>query len=158
MKQFISILLTIIVAGTSAYVATQTDILENTKNELTNIVLGSDEDRINKTLDSFFEAYNSGDMDGVLDCCDAKTKTAYRAAMNIGGSLLDLEMADLFSAGVGIGDIEISLSNKKITFESDTEVEVKGDFVYDDDFSKQKEEVVFKMIKEKNKWYISDIR
>ena len=48
----------------------------------------SDEELIRDRMNTFLTAYNSGDLQGVLQCMDAKTRNTYQSALNIGNVLI----------------------------------------------------------------------
>ena len=67
----------------------------------------SDEEKIKSRLESFTNAYNSGDLEKMLDCMDSKTKNTYKSAINITDSLIGktgfkINLNDLFGLSVGI--------------------------------------------------------
>ena len=55
----------------------------------------SDEELIRDRMNTFLTAYNSGDLQGVLQCMDAKTRNTYQSALNIGNVLIPREVSGL---------------------------------------------------------------
>ena len=126
--------------------------------------LRSDEQKIQDRLDDFLSAYNSGDFEKVLDCFDARTRNTYKAAFNIGGSLLggitglDIGFAVLFGLGVGLmsdGDI-LRLDNVQIEFVSDSRALVTATLHYQDYETSSSQDMQFNLIKEDNEWFITE--
>ncbi|MBQ7912402.1 MAG: WG repeat-containing protein [Clostridia bacterium] len=70
----------------------------------------TDEEKITATVNKFVDEYNDGDFEGVLECMEPKIRNTMRALFNLlggiaGGKLgVDINLADLFSLGVGIND------------------------------------------------------
>lgn len=112
-------------------------------------------------MNNFLAAYNSGDMDKVLECLDSKTRNTYTAAMNITGGLIGLtgfevSISDLFGLGVGImsdGDV-LKLEQMDITIQSDTKATVSTTMHYKDYETSYSETVKFTLVKEDGDWYI----
>ncbi|MBO4938704.1 MAG: hypothetical protein J6C98_06870 [Oscillospiraceae bacterium] len=121
----------------------------------------SDEELIEDRMNDFLKAYNSGDMDAVLECLDAKTRNTYKAAINIGSGLVGLtgfnvSIADLFGLGIGVmsdGDV-LQLRNMKINISSDTKATVSATMYYEDYEGGYSDDVKFALVKEDGDWYI----
>ncbi len=121
----------------------------------------TNQELITEKIETFLTAYNTGDMEGVLQCLDAKTRNALQAMLNIiesiAGSYIGFEinLSDLFSLGVnttqgdfmGLEITEINIIDSKnanvITIMNLTGVETQ--IIY------------FEMVYEKNGWYIHDM-
>lgn len=86
----------------------------------------SDEELISDRIDSFMKAYNSGDMDGVLDSLSAKTRNTLSSILSIGNSLIGnltgigLSLSDMFGLGVGLqaGDL-LTISDVTVDIQSE---------------------------------------
>lgn len=124
----------------------------------------SDEELIESRINNFIKAYNSGDIDAVLDCLDAKTKNTYKAAMNIGNVLIGktgfgISLADLFGISIGImsEDDVLTISNISISISSDTSATVYVTLGYKDKMSDTQEKAFFTMIKEDDDWFIKNL-
>lgn len=124
----------------------------------------SDEELIESRINTFLKAYNSGDMDAVLECLDAKTKNTYKSAMNIGNALIgktgfDISLSDMFSIGVGILSDEdiLSISNMAVSIIDDNNATVDVTLGYRDKMTDTLEKAVFTMIKEDNDWFIKNL-
>lgn len=126
----------------------------------------TDEELINNRIESFIEAYNVGDMDGVLECLDSKTKNTFESAMNMSNALIgktgfNINLSDIFGFTVGMiseGDL-LKVSKININFTSDETADVNTVLSYSDktgtgDFD---EKVIISMKKEKSDWFIEDI-
>lgn len=70
----------------------------------------TDEEKIRATVNKFAKEYNDGNFEGVLECMEPKMRNTMRALFNTlggiaGGKLgVDIDLADLFSLGVGMED------------------------------------------------------
>ena len=125
---------------------------------------------IEEKVNQFIKAYNSGDMEDVLDCLSAKKRNEFKAAMNIaqaiggavpkiGGVLGKISMSDLFAIGIAemseddvltISDITVNIiSETKAT--ADVTVRFNGNEIPDGE-----DKAFFTMIKEDNDWFISN--
>ncbi len=124
----------------------------------------SDEEMITERIDSFVNAYNTGDLDAVLDCMDAKTRNSFKGqfelAENLGSDLLGYSF-DVYSMfGVGIGmtseDDALEVSNLNIDMKGEEKATVEVDMSIqgvDGGFS---DKGYFTMLKENDDWYIKD--
>lgn len=124
----------------------------------------SDKELIESRINSFLKAYNSGDMDAVLECLDAKTKNTYKAAMNIGNVLIGktgfgIKLSDLFGISVGTmsEDDILTISDTTINMVDDTKATVDVTLGYKDKISDTQEKAFFTMIKEDNDWFIKNL-
>lgn len=124
----------------------------------------SDEELIESRINNFLKAYNSGDIDAVLDCLDAKTRNTYKAAMNIGNVLIGktgfgFDLSDLFGLGVGLmsEDDILTISDTTINMVDDTKATVDVTLGYKDKMSDMQEKAFFTMIKEDNDWFIKNL-
>ena len=120
----------------------------------------SDEDQIKARIETFLTAYNTGDMDTVLECLDAKTRNAFEAWLNILGAVagkytgIDIDLSDLFSLGVNTtkGDfMGLTINSINIT---DTKNAVVTTTMT---LSGQTMTIYFKMLRENGGWYINDM-
>lgn len=123
----------------------------------------SDEQMIRDRVSTFLRAYNSGDIEAAIDCMAAKTRSAYRSALNIGNALIGLTGFD-----IGVGDLfglstamlsegeTLHLDVLDITITSDTTATVKADMRYQC-YDEYTEEIVYlAFVKEYDDWYIKD--
>ena len=125
----------------------------------------SDERMINERIDAFLDAYNSGNMQGVMECFDAKTRNKYQGMMGIGNALISgssgfgFSISDMFGVGVGTmseGDI-LTISDRSITIDSETTATVIGILSYKDKHAEMSDRAVITMVKEDGEWFIKDI-
>lgn len=123
----------------------------------------SDEVKIQERLDAVVFAFNSGDMEGVLDCYDAKTRNVNKAVLGIGDGLLgmggiDIGFSSLFALTVGLqseGDI-VKVEDVQITINSDgTRAEVSAMVHFDGPGGELDTPIQMTMIKENGDWYIT---
>lgn len=129
--------------------------------------LSTDEEKIENRIECFLEAYNSGDINGVLDCMDSQTKNTYKSAMNITNAVsgkmgIDVSFSDLFGLSVGImsdGDM-LALDNMQTEILSDESAKVYADMSYHDKVTKNgtPQKVCIVMQKEKSDWFIRDMK
>jgi len=116
----------------------------------------SDEDIIERRLQTFATAYSDGDFDKLVSCFDPKTKILLKSTAGIGSKLLGLNVADLFGLLMTVAprltpeDTTIEITVHKITFTSDTEAEADITFR----FGEQKDSITLDMIKKGWNWYI----
>ena len=123
----------------------------------------SDEQKIEARVYAIVDAFNSGDMEAVLDCYDAKTRNANKALMNIGGGLLgmagiDVGLADLFGLTVGLmsdGEL-VRVEDMQISINGDnTRAEVSATLYYHDIEGGYDMPLELTLIKEDGDWYIT---
>ena len=123
----------------------------------------SDEEKIQDRLDAVVFAFNSGDMEGFLDCYDAKTRNVNKAVLGIGDSLLgmggiDIGLSSLFALTVGLqsdGDL-VRVEDVQITMNADrTQAKVSATLYYDDTDGGYTSPVQLIMVKENGDWYIT---
>lgn len=123
----------------------------------------SDEEMIEDRVYAILDAFNSGDMEAVLDCYDAKTRNANKALMNIGDGLLgmaglDVGLTDLFGLTVGLmSDVElVRVEDMQISINSDkTQATVVGNLYYTDVDGSWGMPLELTLIKENGDWYIT---
>ena len=123
----------------------------------------SDEELIRDRMNAFLTAYNSGDLQGVLHCMDAKTRNTYQSALNIGNVLVGLSgvsigLEDLFGLGVGLmteGDL-LEFENMEISIRSDTKATVTVTMSYNEPGASYSEDVRFTLVKENGDWFIKN--
>ncbi len=127
----------------------------------------SDEEQIVSRIDEFTNAYNDGDLDGVLACLDAKTRKTCESMKNlsesIGGAVLgfSFDLSDLFGISIGFAsdDDVLSFDIQEISMEDDKEsATVSAQLKYNDRLSENDEFATFYMVKENGEWYIKDLR
>ena len=153
MKRFLALLLVIVMAlGCLASCKKDDDSPE---------ALPTNEELITERIETFLTAYNTGDMDTVLECLDAKTRNAFQAMLNLIGGLagfaagFDIDLSDLFSLGVSTtqGDfMGIEITNINVIDSSNavatTTMDLTGAGV---------QTIYFEMVYENNGWYIHDM-
>ena len=125
-----------------------------------NTVTPTNEELIEERIKTFLTAYNTGDMDAVLKCLDAKTRNAFQAMLNLLGGIagsyagFDIDLSDLFSLGVnttsgdfmGLEITSIDIINET-TAVATTNMELSGTSMT----------IYFDMVYENDGWYISDM-
>ena len=123
----------------------------------------SDEVKIQERLDEVVFAFNSGDMEGVLNCYDAKTRNVNKAVLEIGDGLLgmggiDIGLSSLFALTVGLqseGDI-VKVEDVQITMNSDgTRAEVSAKLLFDGAGGGYDAPIQMSMVKENGDWYLT---
>lgn len=127
----------------------------------------SDTDKIKERINKFVISYNSGDIEGVIDCLDSKKRTTYKSALGIGNALLnglidiDISLQDIFGIGMGLTE------NDSIIIERFNNINVSSDsatadisLIYTDeiDGDSSNEKGVFYLKKENDDWFISDLK
>ena len=124
-------------------------------------VFKSDQELIEDRMNAFLKAYNSGDLDAVLECLDAKARNTYKSAMGIGTGLLGLtgfstSFSNLFGLSIGLiqGGDALRLENMEIKINSDSYAIVKATMYYQDLEQSYSEDVRIKLIKEDGDWFI----
>lgn len=129
------------------------------------IITKSDEELIELKINQFLNAYNSGDMDSVLECLDSKTRNTYESAMNIGNALIGksgfkIGISDLFGIAVGTISEEdiLTISEINIAIKNETEATVDVTLAYKDKISDTTEAAYFTMVKEDNEWFINNFQ
>ena len=123
----------------------------------------SDEVKIQERVDAVVFAFNSGDMEGVLDCYDAKTRNANKAALGIGDSLLgmsgfDIGLSSLFALTVGLqsdGEM-VRVEDVQITIHTDgNRATVNALLHYESMSGGYDSDLQLSMIKENGDWYLT---
>lgn len=120
----------------------------------------SDEVLIKERVDQLLFAFNSGDMEGVLNCYDAKTRNANKALLGLGNKLLgdNMDLSGLFSLVVGFAsegemlrmeDVQITVNAKG------TKATVKAKLYYSDIENEQETLLQLTMVKEDGDWFIT---
>lgn len=154
MKKFLSILLVFVMMLT-CFVSCKNNGDENETTPPTN------EELIAGRIETFLTAYNTGDMDAVIECFDAKTRNAVQAMLNLFGGIaggaagFDIDLSDLFSLGVStiqgdfmgleITDINV-LDHSNAT--ATTIMNLMGE---------ETQTFYFEMVYENDDWYIHDM-
>lgn len=137
----------------------------------------SDEELIEARINRFLTAYNTGDLDAVIECLDAKTRNTYKSTMNlvenIGGALLGkvtetkigLNLSDLFDFsdlfGISVGTISeddiLTVDIQEIIIEDETHATVNVTISYNTNIADLSEDAYFTMLKENGDWYIKNL-
>lgn len=123
----------------------------------------SDEVKIQERLDAAVFAFNSGDMEGVLDCFDAKTRNVNKAVLGIGDGLLgmggiDIGLSSMFALAVGLqSDGELMrVEDVRITISADgMRADVEAVLCYEDTQRAFDTPLQITMVKENGDWYIT---
>lgn len=127
----------------------------------------SDEEKIVECLEKFETAYASGDLNGCIECFDAKSRNALKGFgtlgsmvqgsvgpfnFNLGGDMF----SGLFSIGVATEDEQVKFTVKKIVFTDDTHARVTADVWTSEDYlyAESTTEQTFDMVKENGDWYL----
>lgn len=123
----------------------------------------NDEVKIQERLDAVLFAFNSGDMEGVLDCYDAKTRNVNKAVLGIGDGLLemggiDIGLSSLFALTVGLqsnGEL-VCIEDVQITISTDgMRADVAAILCYEGTGSTFDTPLQITMVKENGDWYIT---
>lgn len=123
----------------------------------------SDEVKIQERLDAAVFAFNSGDMERVLDCFDAKTRNVNKAVLGIGDGLLgmggiDIGLSSMFALAVGLqsdGEL-VRIEDVRITISADgMRADVEAVLCYEDTGSAFDTPFQITMVKENGDWYIT---
>lgn len=128
----------------------------------------SDTDKIKDRAQCFVTAYNAGDIDGIIDCLDSKTRITLKSALGLSNAILgnlidiDVSLQDIFGVGIGLteDDMMTDFELNEVIINSDTAT-AEVSFVYSDEFNsgeKKNEKGIFYFKKENNDWYISDLK
>lgn len=124
----------------------------------------SDEELIEARINHFVTAYNTGDMDEVINCMDALSRNTLKGILGLSSSILgglggfDLNLSDLFGVSVGLlgGDL-MKVEIQEITLTDETHatvtVTMNLDFGYTEEASGA---AYFSMVKEEDDWFIHD--
>ncbi len=152
MKKFLLLIL-IIVMALGCFVSC--------KNYDENKAPPTNEELITERIETFLTAYNTGDMEAVLECLDAKTRNAFQAILNMLGGLagsaagFDIDLKDLFSLGVSTtqGDfMELEITNinviDSLSATATTIMKLTGAGT---------QTIYFEMVYENDGWYIHDM-
>lgn len=123
----------------------------------------SDEAMIEDRMNTFVSAFNSGDMEAVLECFDAKTRNAYKAIFSIGDGLIgmtgfEVGLSDLFGLSVGLvseGEL-LQVEDLQITINSESSrATVTGSLCYSDVANSYDQTIQLTMVKENGDWFIT---
>lgn len=111
-------------------------------------------------INSFSSAYNSGDMDKVLECLDAKSRNTYKATFNLLGGFagnlvgFDIDLSDLFSLGISTAEGDyMDLTINGIDVEDSSNATVAATM----HLNGVKQKINFIMVYEDDGWYIHDM-
>lgn len=124
--------------------------------------LKSDEEMIEDRMNSFLRAYNSGDMQQVLESLDAQTKSKYQSVMNLGNAVIGLtgfgiSISDLFGLGVGLsGGTVLELEDMEIKIVSDAKAYVTATMNYQGIQESYSQSIKFTLVKEYDDWFIRE--
>ena len=153
MKRFLSIFL--VITMVLVFFASCKKDVEEIKNAPTN------EELIAERIETFVTAYNTGDMDTVVKCLDAKTGNTFKSMLNLMGGIaggvtgFDIDLSDLFTLGVSTtsGDfMELEIIDIKVVDSSNatatTTMKLAGS---------SNQTVYFVMVYENDGWYIHDM-
>lgn len=144
MKKLISAVLILAVIGAGVYFA---------------FFNKSDDEKIVDRLEAFETAYASGDLEGCLNCLDAKSRNALKGVSKL-GSAFGYDVSDffggMFSLGVAKQDLKVKFNVKKIVYTDKTHATVTADVWTSEDYltAESTEEVKFEMVKEDNDWFM----
>lgn len=128
----------------------------------TSITQPTNEELIAKKINKFLTAYNTGDMDEVLKCLDAKTRNEFQALMNILGGIaggllgFDISLSDFFALGISIAEedfMKLEITDITIIDASNAVVTTKMDMIGDEESTT----IYFEMVYEDDGWYIHDM-
>ncbi len=117
----------------------------------------TDEELITERIQEFVTAYNNGDMDTVLECFDAKSRSTLKASIDLirafSGGYID--MSALFSLGVNLTEgefMKLEISAIKVTDSKNATatatMELQGGGT---------QTLTFEMVFENEGWYIHDL-
>ncbi len=121
----------------------------------------TDEELIAERIDTFLTAYNSGDMEGVLGCLDAKTRNAFQAMMNLLGGIagagagFNIDLSDLFSLGVSMTSddfMKLEITEINVIDSSSTIATTVMNLM-----GSGTQTIYFEMVYENDGWYIHDM-
>lgn len=153
MKKFLALLLLIVMA--LGCFASCKEYDNETKIPPTN------EEFITERIETFLTAYNTGDMEAVLECLDTKTRNAFQAMVNLLGGLagaaagFDIDLSDLFSLGVSMtqGDfMELEITAINVIDSSNAIATTVMNLV-----GAGTQTIYFEMVYENDGWYIHDM-
>lgn len=120
----------------------------------------SDEDKIRDRIETFNTACEEGDVGGIIDCFDRKTRKLYDATIGIAEGLFsaitdfDLPLGDLVEAfGLPEGELEGALEVQSISINGSRAV-VEVSITYETNEGSATESATVYMIKEDSDWYI----
>lgn len=120
----------------------------------------SDEDKIRDRIETFNTACEEGDVGGIIDCFDRKTRKLYDATIGIAEGLFsaitdfDLPLGDLVEAfGLPEGELEGALEVQSISINGSRAV-VEVSITYETYEGSATESATVYMIKEDSDWYI----
>ena len=126
----------------------------------------TDEEMIADRIREFQNAYNSGDMDALIETLEPTTKNAMKATVSILQSLLggklgvDISLSDLFSLGVYYMDDNgvIRFDIERIVIEeSGTKAAAEVIMNYGQASSAQNVTAYFEFVKTNSGWFIKDV-
>lgn len=121
----------------------------------------TNEELITERIETFLTAYNTGEMEAVLECLDAKTRNAFQAMLNLIGGIagglmgVNIDLSDLFSLGVSItsGDfMELEITDITVIDSANAIAKTTMNLP-----SAVTQTIYFVMIYENSGWYIHDM-
>lgn len=160
MKKILALLLVIVMALGGFSACKKYD--DETGKPSTSATQPTNEELIAKKINKFLTAYNTGDMDEVLKCLDAKTRNELQAWMNllggVAGGLLgfDISLSDLFTLGISMAKedfMKLEIKNITIIDASNAVVTTVMDMIGDEESTT----IYFEMVYEDDGWYIHDM-
>ena len=119
------------------------------------------EELIEERVNTFLTAYNSGDMETVLECLDAKSRQTFRAMLNILGGLaggltgFSVDLSDLFALGVNTTSddfMKLKITDIKVIDSTNAVVTTTMNLT-----GSGTQTIYFKMVYENDGWYIHDM-
>lgn len=126
-------------------------------------LLKSDSEMIEDRIDTFLSAYNSGDLNAVFECFDAKTRNTYKAILGMGNSLagmagFGIDIYDLWAFSVGtMSDGEmLAIDIDDIEFVDETHALVYAEMRYKSAVNGYSESVEISVSKEDGDWFVND--
>lgn len=121
----------------------------------------TNEELIEERINTFLTAYNSGDMETVLECLDAKNRQTFQAMLNILGGFagaltgFSVDLSDLFALGISTasGDfMKLKITDIKVTDSTNAVVTATMDLNGSDTHT-----IYLKMVYENDGWYIQNM-
>ncbi len=136
MKKLLSIILVaaIAISGYKFFVEGGLDAFLGKESLL--LTEGTDEQKIEYTVEKYEECYNNGDFDGMTECCTGKVKTSLKAQMGLMSGIFNGFLGKLLSYsvseetfksiwGLGTEGLGFGLETVDIYFFSETSAEVE---------------------------------
>lgn len=132
----------------------------------------SDEQLIRERIESFVVAFNAADFEALAECLDTRNRNTLQSvfsfADSVGGALfknitgvgLDISLNDIFGLAMGYaGDVTlIEIDVNEISVESDKKATASVTMTSDIDPNPFENVEALILVKEKNDWFIKDIK